>query len=132
MVIASMPVLASNTSAIITVKGTSATTAALTNTATLGFAEGNTVYGTNFATAPAYFVTAGQRTLSIGRSTAPGQVQVTWPVSGAPFTLQVNTNLANASGWQAPTNSPVVTNGLNVFSNGPPYFPMEFFRLLGP
>jgi hypothetical protein len=132
MVIASLGILASNTSATITVKGTSASPGALTNSANLGFAEGNTVYGTNYASALAYFITAAQRTLSIAASTNSGELLVTWPVSAVNFTLQVSTNLTAGNGWQNLTNDMIVTNGLNEYSNSLPSPAAEFFRLQVP
>ena len=86
----------------------------------------------NMSSAAVYFVTAAQRTLSVATQSKPGAVTVTWPVSDANFTLQVNTNLSMSNGWQAPTNASFVTNGVNEFTNGPPFPPAEFFRLLGP
>ncbi len=132
MVIASLGILASNTSATITVKGTSASPGALTNGATLGFAEGNTVYGTNYASALTYFITAAQRTLSIAESTNAGKFLVTWPVSAVNFTLQVNTNLSAGNGWQNLAGGTIVTNGLNEYSNSFPSPAAEFFRLQVP
>lgn len=132
MVIASLGILASNTSATITVKGTSASPGALTNSANLGFAEGNTVYGTNYASALAYFITAAQRTLSIAASANSGELLVTWPVSAVNFTLQVSTNLTAGNGWQNLTNDTIVTNGLNEYSNSLPSPAAEFFRLQVP
>jgi hypothetical protein len=132
MVIASLGILASNTSATITVKGTSASPGALTNSANLGFAEGNTVNGTNYASAIAYFITAAQRTLSIAASTNSGELLVTWPVSAVNFTLQVSTNLTAGEGWQNLTNNTIVTNGLNEYSNSLPSPAAEFFRLQVP
>jgi len=132
MVIASLGILTSNTSATITVKGTSASPGALTNSAYLGFAEGNTVYGTNYAFALTYFITAAQRTLSIAASANSGQFLVTWPLSAANFTLQVSTNLNAGGGWQSLAGDTIVTNGLNEYSNSLPSSAAEFFRLQDP
>jgi uncharacterized repeat protein (TIGR01451 family) len=132
MVIASLGILSNNTSATITVKGTAASAGALTNTANLSFAEGNTIYGTNFAFAIAYFVTTAQRTLSITNPGNAAGISITWPLSAANFTLQVSTNLSKTNGWQSPTNAPFVTNGMNEYTNSPPLPPARFFRLLGP
>jgi hypothetical protein len=132
MVIASLGILASNTGATITVQGTSASPGALTNSANLGFAEGNTAYGTNYASALAYFITAAQRTLGIAASANSGGFLVTWPVSAVNFTLQVSTNLAAGSGWQSLAGGAIVTNGLNEYSNSLPSSAAEFFRLQVP
>jgi hypothetical protein len=128
---ASLGILLTNARATITVSGTSSSAAILTNLAALSFPEGNTIYGTNSAAAAVYFVTAAQRTLSITNSTNAGSYLVTWPVSGAPFTVQVSTNLALSNGWQNVTNAPFVTNGLNTYTNPIPAPPAEFFRLQG-
>jgi hypothetical protein len=132
MVIASLGILASNTSATITVQGTSASAGALTNSAFLGFAEGNTVYGTNEAFAFAYFITAAQRTLSIAAPADSGELLVTWPVSAVNFTLQTSTNLSTGNGWQNLAGDTIVTNGLNEYSNSLPSPAAEFFRLQVP
>lgn len=129
---ANVGILLTNTGATITVKGTATSPGGLTNFATLSFAEGNTINGVNNAAAAVYFVTAAQKTLSVTNSTNPGSYQVTWPVSGAPFTVQVSTNLAKTNGWQNVTNAPFVTNGLNVYTNPTPAPASEFFRLQGP
>jgi large repetitive protein len=132
MVIASLGTLASNTSATITVQGTSTIPGTLTNAASLGFAEGETIYGTNYASAVAYFISAAQRTLSIAASTNADQFLVTWPVSAVNFTLQVNTNLNAGGGWQNVAGNTNVTNGLNEYSNSFPSLAAEFFRLHTP
>jgi hypothetical protein len=132
MVIASLGILASNTSATITVKGTSASPGALTNSANLGFAEGNTAYGTNYASALTYFITAAQRTMSIAKSANAGEFLVTWPVSAVNFTLQASTNLSAGNGWQNLAGGTIVTNGLNEYSNSFPSPAAEFFRLQVP
>ncbi len=132
MVIASIGILTNNTSATITVRGTSPGPGTLTNVANLGFAEGNTTHGTNFAYAFAYFITAAQRTLSIAKSANPGEFPVTWPVSAVNFTLQVSTNLNAGNGWQNLAGGTIVTNGLNEYSNSFPSAAAEFFRLQTP
>jgi hypothetical protein len=132
MVVATLGTLSSNASATITVKGTSTTPGIVTNTANLGFTEGETIYGTNFAYAYAYFVTSTQRTLAAGRLGKSGEVLVTWPVSGVNFNLQVSTNLAAGAGWQNAVGSVVVSNGLNEYSNSIPASSAEFFRLEAP
>jgi hypothetical protein len=131
LVIANLGTLTNNTSATITVNGTAANSGALTNTANLGFAEGNTIYGTNFAFTYAYFITAAQRTLSIAASAMTGEFVITWPVSAVNFTLQVSTNLYLSSGWQSLAGASFVTNGLNEYTNSFS-FSAEFFRLQGP
>ena len=132
MVIASLGILTSNTSATITVQGTSASPGALTNMAFLGFAEGNTAYGTNYASAITYFINAAQRTLSIAASATSGEFLVTWPLSAANFTLQVSTNLTAGNGWQSLAGNTIMTNDLNEYSNSFPSAAAEFFRLQGP
>ena len=132
MVIASLGILASNTSATITVQGTAANAGALTNTANLGFAEGNTIHGTNYAFAFAYFITAAQRTLSVAASTNSGEFLVTWPVSAVNFTLQVSTNLSAGNGWQNLSGDMIVTNGLNEYTNSFSSSSAQFFRLQVP
>lgn len=131
-VVTSIPILASNASATITVKGTANIYGAFTNSANLGFAEGETVYGTNYAFAFAYFLNAADKTLSIARSTNAGQFILTWPNSGAPFAVQVNTNLTRGNGWQSAAGTPFVLNGVNEYTNSIPSNTTEFFRLKGP
>jgi hypothetical protein len=129
---ATVPVLSNNAAVTVKVYGTSSSVGGLTNVAGIGFAEGETIYGSNYASAVVYFLATNARTLSISRAGSNGQVAISWPLSGAPFTLQVNTNLADSSGWQATSNAPFVTNGVNTYTNGPPFLPMQFFRLFGP
>ena len=131
-VIATLGILTNNTSATITVKGTSPTAGAVTNSAALSFAEGDTGNYTNYAFAYVYFVTAAQRTLGIAKVGKPPEVSVTWPVSTAPFTLQVSTNLHLSNGWMSLTNGPFLSNGFNEYTNSLPSPGAEFFRLQGP
>lgn len=130
-VVASIGILASNTSATVTVTGKSPNSGALTNTANLGFAEGNTIYGNNYAFAYAYFVTAAQRTLGIGQFGNGSNFDIIWPVSAASFVLQVNSNLDHSNGWQ-PVTGVFVTNGYNAYTNNFIGSPADFFRLIYP
>jgi hypothetical protein len=109
------------------------TTAAggVTNSAYLGFAEGNLNVDDNYSAAIASVVTAAQRTLSIENTANPPSILITWPVSAASFQLQVNTNLSLSNGWQSLEFTPLVTNGLNEFSNNLSA-PAAFFRLYAP
>jgi len=132
VLLTTIPVFASNTSAIVTVTGTSAQAGSLTNYGAFGFAEGNTIYGTNSAIAPVYFLSAAQRTLGISESTNGGSFTISWPVSTPGFALQVNTNLSNPAGWVTVTNGIFATNGLNEYTNVAPASSPEFFRLRGP
>jgi len=130
MVIASIPILVSNSSATITVDGYATNAGGITNSAFVGFAEGNTIYGTNYAFAEASFVTGAQRTLSAARLGKSG-IEITWPVSTANFELQIYTNLRQTNGWTN-VSGVFVTNGLNEYTNGPLTNPVDFFRLKYP
>ena len=83
--VATLGTLTNGTGATITVQGTSASPGALTNTATLGFAVGDTNNGINSASAVVYFVTAAQRTLSIAPPGLSDKLVITWPVSAVQF-----------------------------------------------
>jgi hypothetical protein len=130
--IASLGTMTTNTGAVITMTGATSTLGILTNMATLGFAEGETIYGNPDAWAFAYLITAAQQTLTIAESANPGHITLTWPVSVMDFTLEFSTNLSGGGGWQAVTNSPFVTNGLNTYTNASPLPAAEYFRLQGP
>jgi hypothetical protein len=128
---ANLGILTNNTSATITVNAVTSIAGAVTNSAYLGFAEGNLNIDNNFAYAIADFVTPAQRTLSITDSAKAGGIVVSWPVSAVDFQLQVNTNLNATNGWQSLEITPFVTNGLNEYSNTFSV-PMQFFRLHSP
>jgi hypothetical protein len=129
--ISSLGILTNNTSATITVHAVAGAAGGATNSAYLGFAEGNLNTDNNYAFAIANFVTAAQRTLSVTNQISPPGIFISWPVSSVDFQLQINTNLAHSNGWQSLEITPVVTNGLNEYSN---MFdvPAAFFRLHSP
>jgi hypothetical protein len=131
--IANIGILTNNKSATITVQGTYTNLGSLTNQAFLGFAEGETIYGTNYAFAYVYFINDAQKTLSIARATNAGKFILSWPYSTVPFTLEVNTNLIKSNSWTAVTNPPfMTTNGYYEYTNVYPANADEFFRLQGP
>jgi uncharacterized repeat protein (TIGR01451 family) len=102
---------------------------ALTNFATLTFAEGNLAAIGNSASVTNYAVSNSQRTLSIVLQANPPALQVSWPVSPANFLVQVNTNLN--SPWFLPSHAAFVTNSLNIFTDSLSA-PQTFFRLAPP
>lgn len=131
VIVANLGTLSTNATATITVQGTSATPGTLTNAAYLGFAEGETIYGTNYGFALTYFINAGEKTLAARRA-GPNEVLVTWPASGVNFNLQASTNLgATNNRWQNVTGI-IVVSGTNEYSNSIPTNGWEFFRLEAP
>lgn len=127
----SFPILSNNASATMHIVGTSPAPGALTNLATLGFAEGNLNVDRNFAFAFAYFITSAQKILSLALEPNANMVSLSWPVSSAGFVLQETTNLVLTNAWQPLKSGIVATNGLNYYTNtisGP----AEFYRLVSP
>jgi uncharacterized repeat protein (TIGR01451 family) len=130
-IICDIGILSNNASVTIQVDAIPLAPAAITNTATMGFAEGNLVTSNNTAFAATYAVTAAQRTLSIAPPANSPQIIVTWPQSPVNFLLQYSTNLALPNGWTLPAEFPFVSNGLNTFTGSPAGL-SEFFRLKSP
>ena len=60
-----------------------------------------------------------------------GSVIISWPVSPGGFTVQQNSNLANAAGWSAYGGTASTNNGVNSFSLTPPVGNL-YFRLSSP
>jgi uncharacterized repeat protein (TIGR01451 family) len=124
-------VLTNNTGLTITIVATCATTAALTNTATLNFLEGNLDPADNSASAVVYYLTPAARSLSIQPLAASSRVVISWPDSGVPFLLQSNHNLGLPSSWQTLTPATVVVGGQNYVTNSAAGA-AAFFRLATP
>lgn len=122
--------LTNNTSASFFVTGT-ALEGAITNTAYLGFNEGNLNTYSNFAFAYAYFVTAAQEKLTAGLLANPPGIILTWPQSAVGFQLQTSTNLASSKAWQTAPFPVFISNGLNTYTD---VFdlPDTFYRLEAP
>jgi uncharacterized repeat protein (TIGR01451 family) len=122
------PILSTNAIAKMQVVATASVPAAITNVAHLGFAEGNLNTDSNFAYAFAYFVNAGQRTISVAVETNSNQLFLSWPMSPVTFSLETSTNLAATNSWQPVLNPGFITNGLNCYTDtisGP----ARFYRL---
>ncbi|HZM05857.1 MAG TPA: IPT/TIG domain-containing protein [Candidatus Saccharimonadales bacterium] len=117
VLIATLGILTNNTSATVTVRTVAAFVGGVTNTAYLGFAEGNLNGNNDFAYAIADFVTSAQLTLSIAAEAHPPGIVVSWPVSAVHFQLQSNTNLSQSNGWETLEFTPFVTHGLNEYTN---------------
>ena len=130
-VVWSMPFLTNYTSASLQIVGTASGPYALTNTATVAFAEGNKVFADGIATVINYFVSDAQRTLSIALQTNPPVVLVTWPLSPANFLLQENANLGLSTNWRYPANGTFVSNNLNSFTDSIAS-PQMYYRLAAP
>jgi large repetitive protein len=130
-VVCNIGILTNNTSATIQVVALPVQSGAITNLATMGFAEGNLAASNNAAFAATYSVSDAQRTLNIAPQTNPPQIVVTWPQSSVDFLLQRSTNLALSNGWLLPSELPFLSNGLNTFTDSPPASG-AFFRLKSP
>jgi hypothetical protein len=128
-VICHIGILSNNASATIQVVAAPLEFAAITNSATIGFAEGNLVSSNNIAYAATYAIGDFQRLLSI--TNAGSGVMVTWRQSPVNFLLQRSTNLALPDLWQVPGASPFVSNGLNTYLENPSGS-NAFFRLTTP
>jgi len=127
----SMPFLTNGASVSLQIVGTSMGAYALTNIATVAFAEGNLVPAYGIATVMNYFVSDAQRTLSIAFQTHPPLVVVTWPLSPANLLLQENTNLTLSTNWHFPSSGTFVSNNLNSFTNSIAS-PHMYYRLAPP
>jgi hypothetical protein len=112
-VICDIGILSNNASATIQIVTAPLEPAAITNTATMGFAEGNLDSTNDVAFAATYAIGDYQRVLII-TNTGP-EVIVTWQQSPVNFLLQRGTDLAFPGSWQTPAASSFVTNGLNTY-----------------
>jgi hypothetical protein len=80
------------------------------------------------AYARAYFGSNQPQTLNLTLETNSNVVLLSWPVSPAPFTLQMSTNLSVANGWQSTNLQVFITNGLNCYTSAISG-PASFYRL---
>jgi hypothetical protein len=111
--------------------GTSSIATAITNNATLEFAEGNLTPFNGISSSINFFVYDSDRTLSITTQASPPSVVVTWPQSALNFQIQINTNANLNAGWITPTNSVVFNGFVNTFTYSFTT-PQTFFRLAPP
>ncbi len=128
-VICNIGILSNNASATIQIVTAPLEAAGITNTATMGFAEGNLDSTNDVAFAATYIVDSYQRMLSI--KTNGTEVMVTWLQSPIDFLLQRSTNLASPGSWQVPAAPPFVSNGLHTYLENPAGS-NAFFRLKSP
>jgi hypothetical protein len=131
-VVCDIGILTNNTSATIQVVASLLGPGAITNFATMNFAEGNLDTTNNIAFAATYSVTPAQRTLNIAPQTNPPLLLITWPQSSVDFLLQRSTNLNLPDGWLPPLKLPFLSNGLNTFTDNPAASGAAFFRLKLP
>ena len=124
-------VLTNNTGLTVTITGVDTTSGALTNRASLSFAEGNLNPQDNSSSAAVYYLTPAQRQLSIAPLTASSRVLLSWPTTGVPFFLEYSSALGQTAAWQTNFTLPSVANGQNYVTNTNAG-PASFFRLKAP
>jgi len=123
--------LTNGNSANLEIVGTSSIATAITNIASLEFAEGNLTPYNGLSSSINFFVYDSDRTLSVTRQASPPSVVVTWPQSAVNFQIQINTNANLNAGWITPTNSVVFNGFVNTFTYGLAA-PQTFFRMAPP
>jgi uncharacterized repeat protein (TIGR01451 family) len=124
-------ILTNNTGLTVTIIGIDTNSGALTNRASLSFAEGNLNPQDNASSAAVYYLTPAQQALSITPLAASSRVLLSWPASGFPFVLEYSAALGQAAIWQTNNTIPSIAGGQNYVTNtaaGPP----SFFRLIAP
>jgi large repetitive protein len=121
-IVCDIGIISNNASATIQVLGAGLGFSDATNTATMGFVEGNVDIANNQAYAFVNFVANSQLTLTASIVASPSsspKVLLTWPQSSVNFLVQRSTNLALTTGWMVPSNLPFISNGLNTFTDTP-------------
>jgi len=124
-------VLTNNTAMSLAIVAVDNSSAALTNTASLNFAEGNLNAQGGKASAPVLYLTPVERTLSISPLGGSTNVLLSWPGSGVTFTLEFTSALGPGAVWQTNSAPPVKLGGQYYVTN-PASGPPAYFRLMTP